>query len=68
MFTAQFTQYIFLDDNFLVLTQMELTYEKANCVVKQFLTEHPSELNHIKLCLAENAKVIQYLYATLFPK
>ena len=47
---------------------MELTYEKANCVVKQFLTEHPSELNHIKLCLAENAKVIQYLYATLFPK
>ena len=37
-------------------------------MVKQFLTEDPSELNHSKHCLAENAKVIQYLYATLFPK
>ena len=43
----QFTQYIFLCDNFLAL-----------------LTEHPSDLNQIKVCLAENAKVIQYLYAT----
>ena len=40
---------------------MEITYQKANSVVKQFLTEHPSELNHLKHCLAENAKVMQYL-------
>ena len=59
----QFTQYVFLYDNFLALTQMEITYQKANSVVKQFLTEHLSE--HY---LAENAKVIQYLYATLLPK
>ena len=64
----QFTRYIFLYHNFLALTQMEITYQKANSVVKQFLTEHLSELNHLKHCLAENAKVIQYLYATLFPK
>ena len=37
-------------------------------MVKQFLTEHPSKLNLLKHCLVENAKVIQYLYATLFPK
>ena len=47
---------------------MEITYQEANNVVKQFLTEHPSELNHLKHFLVENAKVIQYLYATLFPK
>ena len=64
----QFTQYIFLYDNFLALTQMETTCQKANSVVKQVLTEHPSELNHLKHCLAENTKVIQYLYATLFAK
>ena len=64
----QFTRYIFLYHNFLALTQMAITYQKANSVVKQFLTEHLSELNHLKHCLAENAKVIQYLYATLFPK
>ena len=55
-------------DNFLALTQMEITYQKTNSVVKPFLTEHPSKLNHLKHCLAENAKVIQYLYATLLPK
>ena len=55
-------------DNFLALTQMEITYQKTNSVVKQFLTEHSSELNHLKHYLAENAKVIQYLYARLFPK
>ena len=64
----QFTRYIFLYDNFLALTQMEITYQKANKVVRQFLTEHPIELNHLKHCLAENAKVMQYLYTTLFPK
>ena len=48
--------------------QIETTYQKANNVVKQFLTEHLSDLNHLKHCLTEHAKVIQYLYATLFPK
>ena len=47
---------------------MEITYQKAYSVVKQFLTEHLSELNHLKHCLAENVKVIQHLYGTLFPK
>ena len=64
----QFTRYIFIYDNFLALTQVEMTYQKANILVKQFLTDHPSELNHLKHCLAENAEVIQYLYATLFLK
>ena len=44
----QFTRYVFLYDNFLALTQMEITYQKSNSVVKQFLTEHLSELNHLK--------------------
>ena len=30
-------------------------------MVKQLLTEHPSGLNHLKHCLAENAKATQYL-------
>ena len=64
----QFTRYIFLYDNFLALTQMEMTYVKANSVVKQFLTEHLSDLNYLKHCLAENVKALQHLYATLSPK
>ena len=47
---------------------MEITYQKGNGVVEQFLKENPDELNQLKQCLAENAKVIQYLYATLLPK
>ena len=64
----QFTRYIFLYDNFLALTEMEITYQKANSVVKEFLKQHPNELDQLKNCLAENAKAILYLYATLFPK
>ena len=30
----QFTRYIFFYDNFLALTQMEITYQKASGVVK----------------------------------
>ena len=64
----QFCQYIFLHDNFLALTQMEITYQKANAVVNEFLKRHPHELNSLKEYLAENTKVIQHVYATLFPK
>ena len=62
----QFTRYIFLYDNFLALTQMEIAYQKANSVVKQFVTEHVIEPNHLKHFLVENA--MQCLYATLLPK
>ena len=64
----QFTRCIFLYDNLLAVAQMEITYQKANSVVKQFLREHQSQLNHLKHCLAENAKVMQYLHVTVFPK
>ena len=50
-----FTRYIFLYDNFLALTQIEITYQEGSGMVKQFLKEHPNEVN-------------QYFYATLFPK
>ena len=66
--SRQFCRYIFLYDNFLALTQMEITYQKANAVVKEFLKRHPHKLNSLKENLAENAKIIQYIYATLFPK
>ena len=61
MFTTTIYLIFFFYDSFLALTKMEITYQQANSVVKQFLTEHPSELNHLKHCLAENAKVMQYL-------
>ena len=49
----QFTQYIFLYDNFLALTQMEITYQKANKAVRQFLTEHPIEKSLADLAYTE---------------
>ena len=64
----QLCRYIFLHDNFLPLTQIEITDQKANTIVKEFLKRQPDEIYSLKKCLADNAKVIQYLYATLFPK
>ena len=49
----QFTRYIFLYDNFLALTQMEITYQKANKAVRQFLTEHPIEKSLADLAYTE---------------
>ena len=46
--SQKFARYIFLYDNFLALTQIEITYQKANSVVKQFLKEHPDKLNQLK--------------------
>ena len=48
MYVTKFARYIFLYDNFLALTQIEITYQKANSVVKQFLKEHPDKLNQLK--------------------
>ena len=47
---------------------MEITYQKANAVVKEFLKGHPHELNSLKEYLAENAKVIQHVYPMLLAK
>ena len=47
--SQQFTWYIFLYDNFLALTQVKKTYQKANSLVQQFLTEHPSELIYLNI-------------------
>ena len=47
---------------------MGVTYQKVNSVVKEFLKQHLNGLDQLKICLTEDAKVIQYLYATLIPK
>ena len=65
---TQFCQYIYLKDNFLALTQIEITYQRANGNVKKLIQDHPNEYGLLKRYLAENAKVIQYLYVTLYPK
>ena len=65
---TQFCRYIYLKDNFLALTQMEITYKKANATVMEFVQDNPNELGLLKRYLAENAKVIQCLYATFYQK
>ena len=46
----------------------EITYQKANATVKNFVRNHPNELVLLKRYLAENVKVMQCLYVTLYPK
>ena len=46
----------------------EITYQKANATVKNLVRDHPNELVFLKRYLAENAKVMQCLYVTLYPK
>ena len=51
MFTATIYLIYLSYANFLALTQMAITYQNANSVVKQFLTEHHSELKSFETFL-----------------
>ena len=56
MFTATIYLIYLSYANFLALTQMAITYQNANSVVKQFLTEHHSELKSFETFLRWKCK------------
>ena len=43
-----FTRFINKQDNFLVKSNLKLTYQKTNAVVKEFIKEDPNRINILK--------------------
>ena len=60
--------YIYLKDSYLILNHLQINFQKANTIVKNFIKENILYLDLLKSYLAENAKIYQYLYSTLYPK
>ena len=60
MYSREFCCYIYLKDNYLILTQLQINFQKRNTTVGNFIKQNIKYL--------ENVKMYQYIYATLYPK
>ena len=58
-----FTRFIYKGENYNVLSNPKLTYQKANGIVKEFIEENS---NNIKI--EKKIKIIQYVYSLLYLK
>ena len=63
-----FTQFIYKGENYNVLSNPKLTYQKANGVVKKFIEENSNNINILKFKIEKNFKIIQYVYSLLYPR
>ena len=61
-------RYIYLKDNYLILTQLQITFQKAYAIIKDFIRHNNKHFDLLKECLTENAKIYQQLCATLYPR
>ena len=62
------TRFIYLNENYNILRDPKLTYQKANTVVKKFIEENSNNINLLKIELEEHIKTIYHTYSLLYPK
>ena len=61
------TRFIYLRENYNILRDPRLTYQKANTVVKKFIEENSNNINLLKIKLEEHFKT-HHIYSLLYPK
>ena len=61
------TRFIYLSENYNILGDPKLTYQKTNTVVKKFIEENSNKINLLKIKLEEHFKTHQ-IYSLLYPK
>ena len=67
MYSSRILWCIYLKDNYLILTQFQTFFQKANTIVRNFIKQNIKYLDLFKAYLVENAKIYQHLYTTLYP-
>ena len=50
----------------MVISNPELTYQKADAVVKEFIKEDPNQINILEYKIKKNFNLIHYIYSLLF--
>ena len=63
-----FTRFIYLKDNYTVLSSPNLTYQKANNIVKRFIEQDIKNIDVLRAKIQENFKIIHYIHSLLYPK
>ena len=63
-----FVRYMYQQVNYNVISKPNVTYQKANEIVKQFIFEDPNRINTLKYKIEEIFSLIHYIYSMLFSK
>ena len=63
-----FVRYMYKQDNYTDISKSNLTYRKANNIVKSYIFEDPNRINLLKYKIEEIFSLIHYIYSILFSK
>ena len=58
-------RFIYLSENYNILGDPKLTYQKANAVVKKFIEENSNKINLLKIKLEEHFETIHHICSLL---
>ena len=64
----EFVSFLYKEKQYNEISQTNLTYQKANNIVKEFLFEGSNRINHLKYKILERFDLIHYVYLLLFSK
>ena len=63
-----FVRYMYKQENYAVISKLNLTYQKANKIVKNFLLEESNRINILKYKIEEKFPLIHFIYSLLLSK
>ena len=63
-----FTRYIYSKQHYDILSNPNLTFQKAYNIVKKYIAEDANNMNYLKIKVEENFKIIHFIYSSLYPK
>ena len=66
--TRDLVRYMYKIENYAVISKPNITYQKANEIVKNFINEDKNQINYLKFKIEEKFKLIHYIYSLLFSK
>ena len=66
--THEFVRYMYQLGNYIVISKSNLTYQKANDIVKIFLRQNPNQISLLKFKIKEKFQLIHHVYFLLFSK
>ena len=64
----KFTVFVLTEKNYFALSETQITYQKANDIVHDFIADADENFMLLKNTLDENIGLIRYVYSTYFPK
>ena len=67
-FPHEFVNFLYKEKQCNEISQTNLTYQKANNIVKEYLSEDDNRISHLKFKIEDKFELIHYVYSLLFSK